>query len=122
MVKRDSQYDEDESLSKVAAEGESEMIDTSSRKRLIAPASRRLIDHETADKAHKIFDDFASLDAKAKQTRKQQFGKGTGAGTGQDTLETMYDADELDDQFATKADQVIQGRDIPERLQLRIGE
>jgi hypothetical protein len=34
----------------------------------------------------------------------------------------MYDADELDDQFATKADQVIQGRDIPERLQLRIGE
>jgi hypothetical protein len=70
MVKRDSQYDEDESLSKVFAEGESEMIDTSSRKRLIAPASRRLIDHETADKAHKIFDDFASLDAKAKQTRK----------------------------------------------------
>jgi hypothetical protein len=34
----------------------------------------------------------------------------------------MYDADELDDQFATKQDQIIQGRDIPERLQLRIGE
>lgn len=103
-IKRDEGDYEDETVSKVAAEGESvDMIDTSSRKRLIAPASRRVIDHETAEKAHRIFDDVATLDAKAKQTRKQVKGKGDVP----DTLETMYDADELDDQFATKQDQVI---------------
>lgn len=37
-------------------------------------------------------------------------------------LEAMYDADELDDQFATKADREIQSRDIPERLQLKVAE
>ena len=38
------------------------------------------------------------------------------------TLEGVYDADELDDQFATKADKEIMARDVPERLQIRIGE
>lgn len=40
----------------------------------------------------------------------------------EDNLEALYDADELDDQFATKADKVIQNKDIPERLQIRIAE
>jgi len=34
----------------------------------------------------------------------------------------VYDADELDDQFATKADKEIMARDVPERLQIRIGD
>ena len=119
IFKRDEDMDE-ETVSKVAAEVDgAEQIDTNSRKKLIAPASRRVIDHEVAEKAHKIFDDVASLDARAKQTRKQAKDRGSDA---HDTLESMYDADELDDQFATKQDQVIQMRDIPERLQLRIGE
>ena len=70
---------------------------------MIAPANRRLIDHEVAEKANRIFDDVATLDARAKQTRKQ----GKARGDAPDTLETMYDADELDDQFATKQDQII---------------
>lgn len=110
VIKRgDSHYDEEESNSKVAAEGESEMIDTTSRKQIIPSApSRRLLDQQRdVEKGRKIFDDYASLDEKAKQTRKQASGKGLHHGSGdlQDsTLETMYDADELDDQFATKAD------------------
>jgi len=70
IFKRDEDMDE-ETVSKVAAEVDgAEQIDTNSRKKLIAPASRRVIDHEVAEKAHKIFDDVASLDARAKQTRK----------------------------------------------------
>ena len=32
------------------------------------------------------------------------------------TLEGVYDADELDDQFATKADKEIMERDFPDRV------
>ena len=72
LVKRDlDEEDEelDERYSKQAAE---EPIDASSRKRLIAPANRRSIDENTkaAQKAHKIFEDLNSLEAKAKLTRK----------------------------------------------------
>lgn len=38
------------------------------------------------------------------------------------TLEGVYDADELDDQFATKADKEIMARDVPERVQIRLAE
>ena len=37
-------------------------------------------------------------------------------GGADDNLEIIYDADELDDQFATKADIEIAKVDIPERL------
>lgn len=39
-----------------------------------------------------------------------------------ESLEGVYDADELDDQFATKADLLVMKTDVPERLQIRIGE
>lgn len=38
------------------------------------------------------------------------------------TLEGVYDADELDDQFATKADKEIMARDVPERVQIRLAD
>lgn len=41
---------------------------------------------------------------------------------GGENLEDMYDADELDDQFATAQDKLIANTDIPERLQVKIGE
>lgn len=37
-------------------------------------------------------------------------------------LEGMFDGDEIDDQLATKQDKIIAETDIPERLQIKIGE
>lgn len=37
-------------------------------------------------------------------------------------LEGMFDGDEIDDQLATQQDKLIADRDLPERLQLKIGE
>jgi hypothetical protein len=34
----------------------------------------------------------------------------------------MFDGEEIDDQFATKLDKMIADKDIPERLQLKLGE
>lgn len=34
----------------------------------------------------------------------------------------MFDGDEIDDQFATKNDKIIAQTDIPERLQIKLGE
>lgn len=35
-------------------------------------------------------------------------------------LEELFDGDEIDDQFATKADKNIADNDIPERLQTKL--
>ena len=125
---------EDESRIKVKKDEdgelfESEAADSTSRKRLINSASRRgiqestnLVDQEQMQRHQKIFGDASALDAKVKQNKKVAAQKERSAAIEESTLEGVYDADELDDQFATKADKEIMARDVPERLQIRIGE
>lgn len=99
------------------------MIDTSSRKRFIKPADRRsgtFVDSEKAMKARQIFDDPSTVAAKVKAGAGRK-GK-TEGGEDDGNLESIFDAGELDDQFATKEGRLIQRTDIPERLQLKIGE
>ncbi len=60
----------------------------------IAPAARRVVEHRDpalAEKANKIFDEPSSLDAKAKANVK------AAKAAEEVGLESLYDADELDD-------------------------
>jgi hypothetical protein len=54
--------------------------------------------------------------------KKQQRESATGGAGGEVDMEDLYDADELDDQFATQQDKILATTDIPERLQVKIGE
>jgi hypothetical protein len=52
--------------------------------------------------------------AKRKQQQQNELGGGD--------ISAMFDGEEIDDQFATKLDKMIADKDIPERLQLKLGE
>lgn len=130
VVKRDSGEEDAQLFPKerrvVEEDDDHEMIDTT-RKRYIPSANRNkafeshsYVDHENVQKARNIFEDSAALGARVKQNKVAP--KPSDKIDGADNLEGLYDADELDDQFATRFDREIQTTDIPERLQLKIGE
>lgn len=62
-----------------------------------------------------IFEDPAILAQRVKEAQRPKV-------TEEGNLDEIFDGDEIDDQFATKQDKLIASRDIPERLQLKVGE
>jgi hypothetical protein len=107
---------------KAGGESDQEMIDTS-RKRVFKPAgtkknyfdptSLNYIDPDKVHVARQIFDSKPNLEEKLRQRLEAE---------AIEDLEEMFDANEIDDQFATKQDKIIAEIDIPERIQLLIGE
>lgn len=120
QVKGEPESEEDENArlfqqkrnaaAKLEEDDEGEQIDTT-RKRVIETAARR----EPTERDRKLRENVdAAFGARKKQTREHTTTGGE--------LEDVYDADEIDDQFATKADKLIAEIDIAERVQVKLGE
>lgn len=94
---------------------EEEQIDTrTDRKKNRYYNEKAQIEHDRAATAGQIFADPAELAEKVNQAQRNQRMLKKGEQKGH--LEDMFDADEIDDQYATKQDRQIAATDIPERL------
>ena len=94
------------------------------RRRVAQPVDYRTVeslDNDKVSAAKKIFEDKQSL-AEEINLRQKQLSTREGHGIHHEGLEELFDGDEIDDQFATKEDKKIADRDIPERLQVKLGE
>lgn len=123
---------DEDSLRRPAADkhldDDSEQIDTAAvggiRRKLVPQLRANFIDQDRSNAARQIFEDPQLLEQRVHENRNRAH-KGEKSATdaqNSSNLDDLFDGGEIDDQFATKQDKEIANKDIPERLQLKIGE